>query len=259
MSRPIVFIKISYSFIALHLLCCFATEYCYGQLLTTDNNRLQFLYEIGVYLPGSQTVKAIIDTTTNIDGYPVQTFTIQEPYQTKYDSEALTTSNNNDITEALFDKETDILVNKFAIMLELEPDEIENLHLYKFLNEWYGVKYKYGGTNTSGIDCSAFSQKLYGSIYSINILRTSRQQHRHCEIIRKYDDATEGDLVFFRIHRLRISHVGVYLANGYFVHASRSRGVMISSLNDKYWSRRYAGCGRIERESKDSAESDFLQ
>jgi len=161
--------------------------------------------------------------------------------------------------EALFDEETDLLINRFADMMEVDAEEVSNLSLYKFIDNWYGVKYKWGGADNTGIDCSAFSQKLYDNIYSVNILRTARQQHRSCELIKKYEDAVEGDLVFFRIHHVRISHVGVYLTNGYFVHASRSRGVMISSLNDKYWHRRYAGCGRIEKESRDAAESDFLQ
>src|SRR5205823_3794603 len=112
---------------------------------------------------------------------------------------------------------------------------------YRFIDKWYGTRYKWGGMDSAGIDCSAFSQKLYGEIYGMDIVRTARQQHRSSDPIKHYLDANEGDLIFFRIHRLRISHVGVYLANGYFVHASRSHGVMISSMNDHYWSRRYAG------------------
>lgn len=259
MGRPVVFSKTSYTFITLLLLCCFRVQHSYGQLLSDENIELQLLYKIGIYLPQNLSYQTNIDTTATVVKFRVQNLTTEDSDQMQANNSTSTVTRANDFTEALLDKETDILVTKFALMLEMEPDEIENLHLYKFLNDWYGVKYKYGGTNISGIDCSAFSQKLYGSIYTINLLRTSRQQHRHCEIIKKYDDAIEGDLVFFRMHRLRISHVGVYLANGYFVHASRSQGVMISSLNDKYWNRRYAGCGRMEREAKEAVESDFLQ
>ncbi len=150
---------------------------------------------------------------------------------------------------ALKDLETEMLIEKFAEMTERSPDDMENFPLYRFIDDWYGVRYKYGGNDNRGIDCSGFSQKLYGSIYSLKLLRTARQQRHNCSLlIKHHEDATEGDLVFFRIHRMRISHVGVYLANGYFVHASRSRGVMISSLQDKYWRRRYAGCGHMERE-----------
>lgn len=164
-----------------------------------------------------------------------------------------------DLSASVFDAETDMLISKYAEMISVAPDEVNNFHLYKFIDQWYGVKYKFGGTDNNGIDCSAFSQRLYNSIYSLNILRTARQQHRSCEIIKNYEDANEGDLVFFRIHHLGISHVGVYLANGYFVHASRSHGVVISSLNEKYWRRRYAGCGKVEREDLSGTESGFLQ
>lgn len=159
----------------------------------------------------------------------------------------------------LSDKKIDRLINKYAEMISLEPEDVKNYPLYKFINDWYGVRYKWGGTDNSGIDCSAFSQKLYGKIYGTNIQRTARQQHRSCEKIKDYDDASEGDLVFFRIHHIRISHVGVYLANGYFVHASRSKGVVISNLEDKYWRTRYAGCGKISKADRPATESDFAQ
>lgn len=58
-------------------------------------------------------------------------------------------------------------------------------------------------------------------------------------------DLREGDLVFFRIHHRRISHVGIYLENDKFVHASTSAGVMISDLNEPYWKRYFAGAGRL--------------
>jgi len=162
-------------------------------------------------------------------------------------------------TASLFDDEADLLANKYAQMISVEPEDVNNFSLYKFIDQWYGTRYKYGGTDNTGIDCSAFAQKLYGSIYSTPLLRTCREQHKNCEIIKDSDEAMEGDLIFFRINRIRVSHVGVYLANGYFVHASRSHGVTISSLNDKYWLRRYAGCGRMSREDKPTTESDYLQ
>jgi hypothetical protein len=163
------------------------------------------------------------------------------------------------ILSSVFDEETDILINKYAAIISVAPDEVNNFHLYKFIDQWYGVRYKWGGNDNNGIDCSGFSQKLYGSIYSLAIMRTARQQHKKCEIIKDYEDATEGDLVFFRIRHLGISHVGIYLANGFFVHASRSRGVVISNLEDKYWRRRYAGCGKVEKEDLSGKESEFLQ
>lgn len=159
---------------------------------------------------------------------------------------------------SMYDAESEKMVNKYAEMVETEPEEIKNLPLYRFIDHWYGVKYKYGGTTRRGIDCSAFSQRLYGNVYCLNIKRTSKQQFKKCERLEDLSEAGEGDLVFFRINRIRISHVGVYLTNGYFVHATRSKGIMISSLSDKYWQRRYAGCGRVNKPYACAAESDSI-
>jgi len=159
---------------------------------------------------------------------------------------------------AMYDAESEKMVNKYAEMVETEPEEIKNLPLYRFIDHWYGVKYKYGGTTRKGIDCSAFSQRLYGNVYCMNIKRTSKQQYKKCERLEDLSEAGEGDLVFFRINRVRISHVGIYLTNGYFVHATRSKGIMISNLGDKYWQRRYAGCGRVNRPYAHTAESDYI-
>jgi cell wall-associated NlpC family hydrolase len=156
-------------------------------------------------------------------------------------------------------EEMDTVISKYAEMISVDRSEMSNFNLYLFIDEWYGTRYKWGGTDSTGIDCSAFSQKLYGKVYGVDILRTARQQHHHAERVKYPDDANEGDLVFFRIHHLRVSHVGVYLANGFFVHSSSSKGVMISNLNDRYWRRRFAGCGRIAKEEKSITESDYLQ
>jgi lipoprotein Spr len=162
-------------------------------------------------------------------------------------------------TVSLFDNETDQILERFAILTDQEPQDMHNTRLYRFIDNWYGVRYKYGGQDSNGIDCSGFTRKLYAHTFGVPIERTSRQQYQKAEKVQNREEATEGDLVFFRIRRLRISHVGVYLANGYFIHSSRSHGVIISSLNDKYWQRRYAGCGRIERpeEATESGSVDL--
>jgi cell wall-associated NlpC family hydrolase len=159
--------------------------------------------------------------------------------------------------EPVFEGSVDVVISKYAEQIERDPHEINNYPLYRFIDKWYGTRYKWGGTDDNGIDCSAFSQKLYENIYHTAIVRTARQQHKNCERIKEYTDAAEGDLVFFRIHHVRISHVGVYLANGYFVHASRSQGVVISNLSTPYWHRRYASCGKVHRETKSVLESDY--
>jgi cell wall-associated NlpC family hydrolase len=205
------------------------------------------------------TATEIKDTNANAVSNPIaETKTETAPArEAKQISITITEKNTREEAPALMEEEVDPLINKYAEMISVEPQDISNYPLYRFIDKWYGTRYKWGGIDSTGIDCSAFSQKLYGQIYGLDILRTAREQHHSSSAVKHYLDANEGDLIFFRIHRLRISHVGVYLANGYFVHASRSHGVMISSLNDRYWSRRYAGCGKVEREDRTISESDF--
>src|SRR5690606_18933498 len=120
-----------------------------------------------------------------------------------------------------------------------------NMPLYAFIDDWYGIPYRYGGTTRKGIDCSAFTRQLYNDVYNKELLRTSSEQFNTSNFIGNQSQLKEGDLVFFKIRSKNISHVGVYLSDGKFVHASRSKGIVISSLDDAYWSRYYVGGGRV--------------
>lgn len=132
-----------------------------------------------------------------------------------------------------------------ASILATLPAALSNGNLASFIADWYGTRYRYGGTSRTGIDCSAFVQKLYESVFGISLVRTAIQQAQNsCELCTN-DDLREGDLVFFKTQGNRISHVGVYLMNKFFVHSASSKGVMISNLDDKYWKPRYAGAGRV--------------
>ncbi len=136
---------------------------------------------------------------------------------------------------------------KYADLLGVSATDISNSALYNFIDKWLGTNYRIGGCDIQGIDCSGFAQKLYSEVYGIDLSRTARDQFSNCKRIKNAANAVEGDLVFFHIRSKRISHVGIYLANKYFVHASTSNGVIISNLNEEYWSKYYAGCGRIPR------------
>jgi lipoprotein Spr len=140
-----------------------------------------------------------------------------------------------------------MLQSKYASMMNVLPQAVTNLNLYSFIEDWYGVKYLWGGTTKDGIDCSAFVQKVYEQVFHTEIVRTSLQQFQMSNFTKKIDDLKEGDLVFFKTKgkKRAVSHVGVYLKNNYFVHAASSTGVSISSLNDAYWNKVYAGAGRV--------------
>lgn len=141
--------------------------------------------------------------------------------------------------------DTHNICSKYADLLGISPGDISNSCLYEFIEKWYGANYKLGGTDTDGIDCSAFAQRLYNDIYGIDLTRTAKEQFSSCKRLKHPTEAKEGDLVFFHVHSRRITHVGIYLANDYFVHASSSQGVVISNLKDQYWRKFFAGCGRV--------------
>ena len=137
------------------------------------------------------------------------------------------------------------LRDKYADKLSVGIKQVRNTTLYYFIDEWYGTPYHMGGTTKNGIDCSGFVQKLYQEVYNYNIPRSSREQYTNCKISKNTNKAEEGDLIFFKTFGKNISHVGVYLWNDFFVHASTSQGIVISSLNEEYWKKHFAGVGRI--------------
>lgn len=136
---------------------------------------------------------------------------------------------------------------KYAILLDVPVESITDGKLFDFIESWYGTKYRYGGNDRSGIDCSAFAQTFISNLYNVGVPRTSASQYENSKRINK-NDLQEGDLVFFRTNgkKKTISHVGVYLRNNKFVHASTSSGVIINDLDDNYYARTFAGCGRVK-------------
>lgn len=133
---------------------------------------------------------------------------------------------------------------KYAIILDTYIENITNVSLYNKIDEWWGVSYCFGGNSKECIDCSSFTGTVARDVYKINLPRTASEQFVATDRIDK-ENLKEGDLVFFKTKRGYVSHVGMYLHNNKFVHASTSNGVMISDLNETYWKGKYAGGGRI--------------
>ena len=134
---------------------------------------------------------------------------------------------------------------KYAILLNTEVELLQDNRLLEHVDEWYGTRYRYGGTTKSGVDCSAFVQAVYLSAFAVSLPRTARDQYRNSRIISATEMKT-GDLVFFNTTG-GISHVGIYLQNNKFIHASTSQGVTVSDMFDPYYLRRFIGIGRIEK------------
>lgn len=118
-----------------------------------------------------------------------------------------------------------------------------NMKLFHFVYDWIGTPYRFGGGSKKGIDCSGFTKQLYEQVFNMDIKRNSRDIFSMVSPVKK-DELEEGDLVFFKIHSRSISHVGIYLGNNRFAHAS-SRGVAINSLDDSYYSRYFYKGGRM--------------
>lgn len=138
------------------------------------------------------------------------------------------------------------LKRKYAAILKTTPHKIKNKRLYYFVDDWNGVKYKWGGNDQNGVDCSGFAHQLYLSVYGINIKRTVATLHTTTRNFRRQRRLREGDLIYFK-ESDDPTHVGVYLKNGFFVHSSKGQGVHISNLNDDYWQRTFAGGGKIKK------------
>jgi cell wall-associated NlpC family hydrolase len=110
---------------------------------------------------------------------------------------------------------------------------------------YIGTPYRYGGTTRAGLDCSGFVGAVYREVYNKTIPRSSSAIWKEGKPVSR-SAARPGDLVFFRGGSFgTIDHVGIYLSDDKFIHASTSRGVVYNNLNETYYSRRFAGIKRV--------------
>jgi cell wall-associated NlpC family hydrolase len=130
-----------------------------------------------------------------------------------------------------------------AALLAVKESDIRDKKLYRFVCEWYGTPYKYGGCDKKGTDCSCFTSILVSSVYKKQLPRTAGEIYKSCE---KVKSVKEGDLVFFKTNGKDVSHVGIFLRNNKFVHASTSKGVVINDLNDSYYKKTFYAYGRLK-------------
>ncbi len=153
-------------------------------------------------------------------------------------------SNTTKVTTA--ERNENELRTEYAKLLEVPEEQLGSTALYAFVDRWRGTPYRYGGqTREEGVDCSGFVNALYREVYGINLSRETGDIFREARRVRKRKKLEEGDLVFFDIKGKKRSHVGVYLQNGRFIHASTSKGVLISRLSNPYYTRYYCCGGRV--------------
>lgn len=121
---------------------------------------------------------------------------------------------------------------------------------------WVGTPYRYGGESRKGTDCSGMVMNVYRDVAGIKLPRNSAKQGEYCRRIKR-SELLVGDLVFFTSRRGKgINHVGIYVGNGCFVHASTSRGVIVSDLDQDYYTRTYHSAGRVPGLEKGAEEPE---
>jgi lipoprotein Spr len=124
-------------------------------------------------------------------------------------------------------------------------DTISNEKLYETISNWLGTRYCYAGNSKNGIDCSGFVNELYKKAFDVDLIGSSGDLFTQVKPVKK-SELHEGDLVFFKIKKKRISHVGIYLGCNKFAHASVKSGVTIDDLDEPYYKKYFYRGGRIK-------------
>jgi probable lipoprotein NlpC len=144
--------------------------------------------------------------------------------------------------------QTDI-INKYAKLLDVPTDSIKNIQLYTLIEQYSFTPYKFGGKDPGGVDCSGFSCLIEKQIFGVTIPRSTSSQAKAVQS-KSISQLKEGDLVFLKLGGNAINHVGVYLQNGYFVHATSNLGIILDNVNDPDTQQRFMACGSVSAATK---------
>ena len=177
---------------------------------------------------------AAVRNTSEEDGKKISTDSSFKSIIYSDDEELPVEKNNVDISSLMNNNRSSELSTVREKML---------MEIIKYLN----TPYKFGGNSKNGIDCSAFTQTVYKDCASIPLLRTAQDQYAEGIPVEDIDELRFGDLVFFDTRRsIKPGHVGIYLGDDLFAHASSKQGVTVSSMELDYYSKRFMGGRRIE-------------
>jgi len=192
--------------------------------------------------------KKVTKSTKSTQVNKVETKSTYTPVSVNDDSENSLPKRSNIKTEDADPPETrseeKAIITTYADKLGVPKRDVTNYKLYHFVDDWYGTRYKYAGRSKSGVDCSDFVAILLKTVYNIDVSGAVMDIYKQCKPI-KASELKEGDLVFFKINKKSLSHVGVYLQNHKFVHASVHAGVIIDDLGEDYYKKYYRAAGRI--------------
>ena len=155
---------------------------------------------------------------------------------------------NHKSQQTLEKEKNEALIKKYEDLIGKKISKRKSLPLYRSVDNWMGVPYHYGSMAKNGTDCSGFVCSIYKEVYKLNLDRSAEEQYqKDVRRIRKYR-LKEGDLVFFEtIKGNKASHVGIYLGNHKFVHASVKKGVCIDDMTQKYYVDHFTRAGRVQK------------
>lgn len=134
----------------------------------------------------------------------------------------------------------------FEDKLGFDLNSIQNPSLFGKVGEWLGTPYRYRGNTRRGINCSSFVSMLYSYLYDIELNGSSREMFQESVIPIPKESLQESDLIFFKIRKQGISHVGIYLGNNKFAHATLGKGVTVSDLDEDYYKKHFYAAGRVK-------------
>ncbi|HNX06091.1 MAG TPA: NlpC/P60 family protein [Bacteroidales bacterium] len=136
------------------------------------------------------------------------------------------------------------LLKDYAAKLGVNFKGDEDIKMVSCLAGWLNVPYKYGGNTKQGTDCSGLVSSVFKEVYNISMYRSSADQLKNVTEISK-NQLKAGDLVFFKIDNNKVSHVGIYLGENKFIHATTKKGVIVNNLDEEYYKKHYYTSGRV--------------
>ncbi|SHF85818.1 C40 family peptidase [Dysgonomonas macrotermitis] len=143
---------------------------------------------------------------------------------------------------------TNVLESKIGIEIPKDSTNRKLVSLYNEAVDWLKTPYRRGGMSSKGMDCSGLTGTIYKNVFGITLQRSSNAISKMDVKDITKSELRPGDLVFFSTSRggKRVNHVGVFLGNRHFIHASCSNGVIISSLDEAYYQRTWVKGGRVD-------------
>lgn len=190
-----------------------------------------------------------IEMTTN-DGHSVSLPKVETHL---VDQSPLISSNNlladADISRSLTSLKERLIEQKemqeLSVRLGITITDPSHLDLYREVADWLGTRYRRGGMSRQAVDCSGFTSLIYKNVYGQQIDRVSTTIAKNLKVSVGKEDLIPGDMVFFStFNKKYINHVGVYIGDGKFIHASIKKGVIVSSLVEGYYSKAWRKGGR---------------